>query len=90
MNIDTHRVLEKLDSIQGGIHNLDTKILDLDKKVELTAANTETKLAYLPSTYVSKTDYKEDKRAVTVTRRWTVGTAIAVAALALNSFVNIF
>ena len=47
MELDTLRILERLDSIQASIY-------DLDKRIEVASAVTDTKLAILPATYVSK------------------------------------
>ncbi len=82
MNSDTLRILERLDIIQTSIH-------DLDKRIEVSGAVFDTKLAHIPAQYVSKDEYKEDKRIVTVTRRWTIGTVIAVVGLVLNNIVGL-
>lgn len=75
MDNETQRILQKLDSLNDGVKALDKKF--------------DVKFAELPVNFVTRSEYKDDKHAVVVTRRWTMGTVVAVLGLIFNSVADL-
>jgi hypothetical protein len=64
MENETLRVLQKLD-------DLNEKVTAMDKKLDVTFAE-------LPVHFVTRAEYDTAKKELIVTRRWTMGTVVAV------------